>query len=224
MKPWAAVLEADWFLGSSSSRDDLQPRERPDPTSAQAYDLGVRDVAREPRRTSRHHDRRGAGKDRALALVARCAGEDDRPARGGGEGDREHDPPFGPQVDPATVHRQAARSRQKSAQPVPRRLAPAATAPAAARHPAMDCSIISLLKDAEAALNTDRKLAESYAKAGNVVQPMLFVLGEPLGSRTSRAAVRAEEHDRDAEGRRRLVQVPDVLDCACHSTDQARGH
>jgi hypothetical protein len=88
----------------------------------------------------------------------------------------------------------------------------------------MDCSIISLLKDAEAALNTDRKLAESYAKAGNVVQPMLFVLGEPLGSRTSRAAVRAEEHDRDAEGRRRLVQVPDVLDCACHSTDQARGH
>jgi serine/threonine-protein kinase len=41
--------------------------------------------------------------------------------------------------------------------------------------------MVALLKDAETALNTDRRLAESYAKAGNVVQPMLFALGEPLG-------------------------------------------
>jgi serine/threonine-protein kinase len=41
--------------------------------------------------------------------------------------------------------------------------------------------IIAMLKSAEEQLNTDRKLAESYAKAGNVVQPMLFTIGEPRG-------------------------------------------
>jgi eukaryotic-like serine/threonine-protein kinase len=40
---------------------------------------------------------------------------------------------------------------------------------------------VSLLKEAEVTLNTDRKLAESYAKAANVVQPMLFAIGEPRG-------------------------------------------
>jgi serine/threonine-protein kinase len=38
-----------------------------------------------------------------------------------------------------------------------------------------------LLKEAEANLNTDRKLAESYARAGNVLLPMLFELGSPRG-------------------------------------------
>jgi eukaryotic-like serine/threonine-protein kinase len=37
------------------------------------------------------------------------------------------------------------------------------------------------LREAEEALNTDRKLADSFAKAGNVVLPMLFRLGEPRG-------------------------------------------
>jgi serine/threonine-protein kinase len=37
------------------------------------------------------------------------------------------------------------------------------------------------LREAETALNADRKLAESFAKSGNVVLPMLFRLGEPLG-------------------------------------------
>jgi serine/threonine-protein kinase len=41
--------------------------------------------------------------------------------------------------------------------------------------------VAALLKEAEEQLNTDRKLAESYAKAANVVQPMLFTLGAPLG-------------------------------------------
>ena len=40
---------------------------------------------------------------------------------------------------------------------------------------------LALLKEAEENLNTDRKLAESYAKAGTVVQPMLFAIGEPRG-------------------------------------------
>jgi eukaryotic-like serine/threonine-protein kinase len=41
--------------------------------------------------------------------------------------------------------------------------------------------VVALLKEAEQNLNTDRKLAESYGKAGNVLLPMLFQLGQPLG-------------------------------------------
>jgi CHASE2 domain-containing sensor protein len=41
--------------------------------------------------------------------------------------------------------------------------------------------IEAILKDAEQQLNPDRKLAESYARAGNVLLPMLFTLGEPRG-------------------------------------------
>jgi serine/threonine-protein kinase len=41
--------------------------------------------------------------------------------------------------------------------------------------------VVALLKEAEGQLNTDRKLAESYAKAGNVVLPMLFTIGAPRG-------------------------------------------
>ena len=41
--------------------------------------------------------------------------------------------------------------------------------------------IYQILKEAEVSLNTDRKLAESYSKAGNVLLPMLFELGEPRG-------------------------------------------
>jgi eukaryotic-like serine/threonine-protein kinase len=37
------------------------------------------------------------------------------------------------------------------------------------------------LQEAEGALNIDRKLAASFAKAGNVVLPMLFTFGEPRG-------------------------------------------
>ena len=40
---------------------------------------------------------------------------------------------------------------------------------------------LPLLKEAEAKLNTDRKLAESFAVAGNVLQPMIFTLGDALG-------------------------------------------
>ena len=42
-------------------------------------------------------------------------------------------------------------------------------------------NIGKLLTEAEGALNTDRKLAESYRKAGNVMLPMLFELGDPRG-------------------------------------------
>src|SRR5258706_1015289 len=39
----------------------------------------------------------------------------------------------------------------------------------------------STLQEAESALNMDRKLAESFAKAGNVVLPLLFTFGDPRG-------------------------------------------
>jgi eukaryotic-like serine/threonine-protein kinase len=51
---------------------------------------------------------------------------------------------------------------------------PAGTSPELAQ-------IGATLREAEAALNTDRRLAESFSKAGNVLQPMLFTLGEPRG-------------------------------------------
>jgi serine/threonine-protein kinase len=41
--------------------------------------------------------------------------------------------------------------------------------------------IVGLLKEAEQALNTDRRLAQSYAGAGNVLLPMLFRIEQPLG-------------------------------------------
>ena len=53
---------------------------------------------------------------------------------------------------------------------------PAVQADATPANPQM-VPIVALLKEAEQALNTDRRLAESYAKAGNVIQPMLFTLG-----------------------------------------------
>jgi serine/threonine-protein kinase len=40
---------------------------------------------------------------------------------------------------------------------------------------------VALLNEAEQALNTDRKLAESYARAGNVILPILFRIAEPHG-------------------------------------------
>jgi serine/threonine-protein kinase len=42
-------------------------------------------------------------------------------------------------------------------------------------------NIGTLLQAAEVALNTDRKLAESYQQAGNVLLPMLFEIGDPRG-------------------------------------------
>jgi serine/threonine-protein kinase len=51
------------------------------------------------------------------------------------------------------------------------------TAPAAGT----DNPILALLQEAEQELNTDRKLAESFGKAGNVVQSMVFDVREPHG-------------------------------------------
>ena len=52
--------------------------------------------------------------------------------------------------------------------------APAAISPEAEK-------ILNMLKEAESALNTDRKLAESYGRAANVLLPITFGRGEPRG-------------------------------------------
>lgn len=41
--------------------------------------------------------------------------------------------------------------------------------------------LTAILVEAEQKLNTDRRLADAFSKAGNVALPMLFRLGEPLG-------------------------------------------
>src|SRR6266545_4987529 len=61
-----------------------------------------------------------------------------------------------------------------------RRLVPDPNAPPRGVSPDL-IQIGATLREAEGALNTDRKLAESFAKAGNVVLPMLFTFGEPRG-------------------------------------------
>lgn len=59
--------------------------------------------------------------------------------------------------------------------------------------------ISAILAEAEVALNTDRKLAESYTRAGNVVLPVLFGLGEAHG--------RPDKPLPDFVARNRLSQV-----------------
>ncbi|KAF0166925.1 MAG: serine/threonine protein kinase bacterial [Rhodocyclaceae bacterium] len=59
--------------------------------------------------------------------------------------------------------------------------APAEVAPPAPPTPSSCPQIESILLEADQKLNTDRRLADAFAKAGNIALPMLFVLGEPRG-------------------------------------------
>ncbi|HQR03983.1 MAG: CHASE2 domain-containing protein [Proteobacteria bacterium] len=59
---------------------------------------------------------------------------------------------------------------------------PPVSVPAPAPPSAGNCATLApILQDAEQKLNTDRRLAQSFAKAGNVVLPILFRLGDPVG-------------------------------------------
>jgi len=44
-----------------------------------------------------------------------------------------------------------------------------------------NAQLVALLREAESTLNTDRRLAESYTKAGNVLLPILFTIDIPRG-------------------------------------------
>ena len=97
-----------------------------------------------------------------------------------------------PQIDPGykyITQLLELASKAPGAEPAPAAAAPAAPAPAgtapapeAAPAPAAPANpMLALLKEAEQELNTDRKLAESFARAGNVVPMMLFEIGIPQG-------------------------------------------
>src|SRR5215510_6136742 len=81
-----------------------------------------------------------------------------------------------PQIDPGYVYVSKLLDLVEKGAPVPQPGDPAQ--PAAAPELAQ---FRGLLKEAEQALNTDRKLAESFARAGNVVPMMLFEPGVPQG-------------------------------------------
>ncbi len=86
-----------------------------------------------------------------------------------------------PQIDPglAYINKLIAIEREARAAVPPAGEAmdgDAPTAPAAALE-----AFSGVLHEAEAALNTDRRLADSVARAGNVALPMLFQDGEPQG-------------------------------------------
>ena len=101
---------------------------------------------------------------------------------------------FEPQQDPGLVYiNKMLELYGKSVQPASpavQPLAAGATASAQVEAPAEQIAAQpsaelaqfgALLKEAEIALNTDRKLAESYTKAGNVMLPMVVTLGAPRG-------------------------------------------
>ena len=82
-----------------------------------------------------------------------------------------------PQLDPGLVYINRLIDIYGNAGGVP------LTAPAEelALQPAPLGEVGPVLQEAEVRLNSDRKLADAYAKAGNVALPILFRLGEPRG-------------------------------------------
>lgn len=165
--------KADWFLGLvvscvmlfAASSDLIRSLER------KAYDLGVQASSRTPL------DRVAiiAIDDASIANMGRWPWPRDRLAKmtdllvaGKARVVANTVFFFEPQIDPGYVyvtrlldiHRQAAENNDSS--------------------PGME-QVGGVLNEAELALNTDRILAESIGKAGNVLLPMLFVLGEPKG-------------------------------------------
>ena len=70
--------------------------------------------------------------------------------------------------------------------------------------------VVALLKEAEQNLNTDRKLAESYGKAGNVLLPMLFQLGQPRGKPDRALPAFAQKNAIKAQGSEDFPPLPTV--------------
>jgi serine/threonine-protein kinase len=166
----------DWFLGLAvaiglvlfAGSDLIQSLER------KAYDMGVRATDRAP------SDRIAviAIDDASLQNIGRWPWSRDVHAKvteslAGGKAKVVANLVFftEPQVDPGLAYFNRLATEYRKAVPDPNAVeqgSPLAT-------------IGQLLAEAEGALNTDRKLAASYEKAGNVLLPMLFELGNPRG-------------------------------------------
>ena len=166
--------KADWFLGLvvtlvlliASGGDLIQSLER------KAYDLGVRSASRTP------SDRIAviAIDDQSIANIGRWPWPRDVQAKMVDLLSQAKVKVIGstillsePQVDPGYQYvvqlQELAAKGAEAGEP-----AAVAFAPLAEK-----------LREAELALNTDRKLSESYAKAGNVLVPLDFLIGRPLG-------------------------------------------
>ena len=78
-----------------------------------------------------------------------------------------------PQIDPGLVYVNRLLDTY-------RKIVPDASAPPRGVSPEV-LEMGATLQEAEGTLNTDKQLAESFAKAGNVVLPILFTFGEPRG-------------------------------------------
>lgn len=184
--------KSDWFLGLvvvvlmlfSGRSDLLQSLER------KAYDLGVQATSRTP------SDKIAviAIDDASIANIGRWPWPRDIRAKmtdllaAAGAKVIANTVFFSePQVDPGYpyIAKLLELASKRSPAPQPPAAPGAAPAPGAIPEAAPSGDLtdfVALLKQAERALNTDRTLAESYAKAGNVLLPMLFVLGQPLGN------------------------------------------
>ncbi len=190
----AGFWKTDWFLGLvvscvmlfAASSELIRSLER------KAYDLGVQASSRTPL------DRVAviAIDDASIANIGRWPWPRDRLAKmtdllAAGKARVVANTVFffEPQIDPGyiyvtrllDIHKQAAENNESS--------------------PRME-QIGGVLNEAELALNTDRILAESIGKAGNVLLPMLFVLGEPKG--------RPDKDLPEFVTRNKLSQVADI--------------
>ncbi len=169
----AAFWKTDWFLGLAvvvamlfaGGGDLLQSLER------KAYDIGVQSSSRAP------SDRIAviAIDDTSIANIGRWPWSRDVHAHmtdllAGAKAKVIANTLFlfEPQIDPGYQY-------------VTKLLELAARADPAAPPTPVQAEMLALLQQAESALNTDRRLAESYAQAGSVLLPMLFTIDIPRG-------------------------------------------
>jgi len=177
---------SDWFLGlvvalvllALSGRDLIQSLER------KAYDLGVQAATRVP------SDRIAviAIDDQSIANIGRWPWSRDVHAKmteilanAKAKVIANSTFFFEPQIDPGLAYiNRLLEIYNRSARESPPE--PAAGAPAASGSSDL-APFGALLAEAEQALNADRKLAESFRRAGNVLLPMVFqALAEPQGA------------------------------------------
>jgi serine/threonine-protein kinase len=169
----SAFWKSDWFLGLvvvvlmlfASGGDLMQSLER------KSYDIGVQSSARAP------SDRIAviAIDDTSIANIGRWPWSREVHARmsdllAGAKAKVVANTLFlfEPQIDPGYLY-------------ITKLLELAARADPVAPQSPVQGEMIALLREAESALNTDRRLAESYARAGNVLLPMLFTIDIPRG-------------------------------------------
>jgi len=169
----SAFWKSDWFLGLvvvvlmlfAGGGDLMQSLER------KAYDIGVQSSSRTP------SDRIAviAIDDTSIANIGRWPWSREVHARltdllAGAKAKVVANTLFlfEPQIDPGYQY-------------ITQLLELAARADPAAPPAPVQAEMLALLRAAEAALNTDRRLADSYARAGNVLLPMLFTIDIPRG-------------------------------------------